>query len=88
MWTDIRYACRILRVNRAFAVTVLLTLALGIGSTVIVFSLVNEVLLRPLPYPDPKRIVSVAVVGRAPKTQLPSDGSSRRRITSAFSEFR
>jgi putative ABC transport system permease protein len=58
---DIRYACRGFRRNPLFTLSVLLTLALGIGATTAVFSVVDRILFRPLPYPDPSRIVSVGM---------------------------
>jgi predicted permease len=57
---DIRYAWRSLRRDWGFALTFVLTLGLGIGANTAIFSLVNGVLLRPLPYPDADRIVRVA----------------------------
>lgn len=54
---DIRLAARAYFLRRKFAVTALLTLVLGIGGTTAVFSVVEAVILRPLPYPHPERIV-------------------------------
>ena len=56
---DLRHAVRGLRRNRGFAITVVTILALGIGASTATFSVVYGVLLRPLPYPEPARIVSV-----------------------------
>jgi predicted permease len=56
---DLRAAFRTLAASRTFTVAAILTLALGIGSTAAVFGVVDAVLLRPLPYPEPDRIVSV-----------------------------
>ena len=52
-----KYAFRTLLRNRAFTLTAALTLALGIGATTAIFSVVNAVLLQPLPYRDPDRLV-------------------------------
>lgn len=56
---DVRYAMRGFRRSKAFAVSAVLTLALGIGATTAVFSVVDPILFRPLPYADSSRLVSV-----------------------------
>ncbi|HKO04697.1 MAG TPA: ABC transporter permease [Candidatus Acidoferrales bacterium] len=58
-WRDVKFGLRALVRNRAFTVVSLITLGLGIGANAAIFSVVNAVLLRPLPFPDSGRIVIV-----------------------------
>jgi putative ABC transport system permease protein len=57
LWRDVRYAVRTLGAARLFSLSVVLALGLGIGATTAVFSFVDAVILRPLPYRDPDRLV-------------------------------
>jgi len=63
---DFGYAIRMMRRAPAFTATVVITLGLGIGTTTAIFSVVNAVLIRPLPYPEPHRLVHIAISGRDP----------------------
>ena len=75
---DLRYATRVLRNNLVFSTAVVLTLALGIGANTAIFSVVNAVILRPLPYERPDRLYSAWTV--------PNGSPADRRPTS-YPEF-
>jgi predicted permease len=59
LWRDFRYALRTLRQRPGFAAVILFTLALGTGATTVMFTVINGVLLKPLPYPEPNRLVTL-----------------------------
>ncbi len=80
---DLRHAIRALRATPSFTIGALLVLALGTGATTAIFSVVDAVALRPLPFPDPNRIVAVGVransaVGGAGGPQRPGPGPIAR----------
>jgi putative ABC transport system permease protein len=72
MLQDLRFALRLFGRQRAFSLTAVLTIALGIGLSATVFAVVDGVLFRPLPYVDPDRLVAVygAVGGPRPETTM------------------
>src|SRR5580700_9920167 len=78
--SDGRYALRRMRKNPGFTAIALLTLALGIGATTVIFSVVYGVLLRPLPYRDPGRIVAIF--------EMSSKGKRTRLADPNFDDFR
>jgi len=86
LWSDLRYALRTLRRAPAFSVVIILTLALSIGANSAIFSVVEGVLLRPLPYLHPDRLVRIYFQSDAqPKFSLnPNDFRDFRARTQNF----
>jgi putative ABC transport system permease protein len=79
IWQDLRFGLRVLRRNRGFTAVAALTLALGIGGTAVVFSLLDAVLLRPLPYPHSERLFRL----------FPLEGKRKRGVEQAsYTDFR
>src|SRR5258708_1933017 len=60
LFHDLRFSIRMFAQSPGFSVTAIITLALGLGSSTAIFTVVNGVLLRPLPYPHPERLVRVS----------------------------
>jgi putative ABC transport system permease protein len=74
IWQDLRYGIRMLTNNRGFTAVAVISLALGIGANTAIFSVVNAILLKSLPYKDPNRIVLVW-------GSNPSEGYNRSQVS-------
>jgi hypothetical protein len=71
-WQDLRHGARMLFHRPSFTFIAVLTLSLGIGATTAIFSVVDAVLLRALPYPAPERLVQLREMNRVRASGLPS----------------
>src|SRR4051794_29532475 len=91
MFADIRYALRQWLKSPGFTLTALLTIALCVGANLAIFAVINSVLLRPLPFPNADRLVTI--YNTYPKAGVENDGSSitnyyeRRGSIPAFSSL-
>jgi putative ABC transport system permease protein len=89
MFQDLRFGARMLLKNPGFSLIATFTLALGIGANTAIFSVVNGVLLKPLPYPEPEKLVRVYTgTDEFPKAPLsPSNFLDYREHIAAFESF-
>jgi len=94
LWQDLRYGARMLMKKPAFTLVAVVTLALGIGATTAIFSVVNAVLLRPLPYPGADRLLSVGQLYKSglqgagePKFLFWRENNQSFEALAAFSAF-
>jgi putative ABC transport system permease protein len=90
-WQDICYALRMLRHHPGFTLLAVIMLALGIGVNTAIFSLINTILLRPLPFPQPERIMTVweeaSADGVAKQSVAPGNYSDLKSRQNAFTQI-
>ena len=83
---DLRYAIRTLRRTAALSLVIVASLAIGIGANTAIFSVVNALLLKPLPYPDPDRLAVLWL--RSPGINIPQDWPSPGQFIDVRTENR
>jgi putative ABC transport system permease protein len=90
-WQDARYALRLIRRDASFSLVAILTLALGIGANTAIFSVINTVLLKPLAYSEPDRLVLVwernTAIGKERDPVAPRNYQDWRAQNSAFTDL-
>ncbi len=84
---DLRYAIRVLARERSFTATALLTIVLLVGGTTAVFTLVNSVLFRPLPYPESRRIAMIQAVDDRRTTLTYDEAQRLQRVATSFDRW-
>jgi putative ABC transport system permease protein len=91
LFADLKYALRLLRKTPVFTIAAIGTLALGIGANTTIFSLVRTVLLQPLPYAEPDRLVivweDVSQIGFPKNTPAPGNYNDWRAQQRSFTDM-